>query len=200
MDSLRTLTEVATLNIVVVFLRPLLHDDFSGRLLTQKAAGALPPKRALFLYKVLDDVASLIDQLATHHHHLLDEGRTGQLSPDRLTTMGAVVARFAMSLRHLAAALRAIHPAWGLQPHVVMDHLTPWVSSSGGACRFVAELRWETARHPEGASTWRQALSARLDHLLTELDANQRQIRDGLAAVRHFLWTEFAFTEEFFPR
>jgi hypothetical protein len=49
-------------------------------------------------------------------------------------------------------------------------------------------------------STWRQAVSERLHHLVTELDANHRQIQDGIAAVRHVLITEFAFSEEFFPR
>jgi len=191
---------VATLKILAEFLRALFQEDFARRLQTQKAAGTLPRKRALLLYKVLGEVAPLTDQLHTRHRLLLAAARAGQLQPGLLAAMTEVVAQLDKQLRHLAAAVRAIHPACGLKPHLVSDNLTQWVTGSVGAQRFVADLRWETARRPGSASTWRQAVSEQLHHLVTELDANHRQIQDGIAAVRHFLMTEFAFSEEFFPR
>jgi hypothetical protein len=199
-DQLSTLTEVATLNILVALLRPLLHDDFVVGLHTQKAAGTLPQKRALFLYKVLGEVARWAAQLHTHQYHLLTAGRTGQLPPGPLTAMATVVPQCETALRHLAAALRAIHPAWGLKPQAVSALFTQWVDGSAGAHRFMEQLRWEIARQPGRAATWRHAFSRQLDHLLTELDANHRQIQAGLAAVRQFLQTEFVFAEEFFPK
>jgi hypothetical protein len=199
MDQLSTLTEVATLHILAELLRPLLHDDFAVGLHTQKAAGTLPQKRALFLYKVLGEVASLAAQLYTHQHHLLDASRTGQLQPGHLTAMAAVVIRCETPLRHLAAALRAIHPAWKLKPQAVSDLLAQWVNGSAGALRFIEELRWEIARQTGRAAPWRHAFSTRVEQLLTALDANHHQIQNGLAAVRHFLQTEFVFSEEFFP-
>jgi hypothetical protein len=200
MDRLSTLTEVATLQILTEFLRALFQEDFFLRLQTQKAAGTLPQKRALFLYKVLGEVAALTDQLHTSHRHLLATGHIGQLRPDLLSALTAVVAQLDKPLRHLAAALRAIDPAWGLKPQLVSDHLTQWVTGSVGAQRFVAELRWESARRAGSASTWRQAVAERLHDLETELEANHRQIQDGIGAVRQFLLTEFAFAEEFFPK
>lgn len=199
-DQLSPLTEVATLSVLVALLRPLFHDDFCVALHTQKAAGMLPQKRALFLYKVLGEVASLAAQLYTHQHHLLDTGRTGHVQPGSLTAMASVVTRCETPLRHLAAALRAIHPAWGVKPQAVLDLLAQWVKGSAGAHRFMEELRWEIARQPGRAATWRHALARQLDHLLLELDANHRQMQAGLATVRQFLQTEFVFAQEFFPQ
>jgi len=68
------------------------------------------------------------------------------------------------------------------------------------AHRFLEELRWEIARQPGRAATWRHALARQLDQLLMELDANHRQVQAGLAAVRQFLQTEFVFAQEFFPK
>jgi hypothetical protein len=200
MDRLSALTEVVTLKILVAFLRPLFRDEFSVCLHTQKAAGALPQKRALLLYKVLGEIATLTDQLHIHQHHLLDVGRTGQPRQGLLSAIAEVVARLDKQLRHLSAAVRAIHPAWGPKSQQVLDLLTHWVTESAGAQCFLMDLRWETARRLGSAPNWWQAVSERLDHLLTELDANHCQIQDGIAAVRHFLMTEFAFSEEFFPR
>ncbi|HEV8718608.1 MAG TPA: hypothetical protein VGX03_38045 [Candidatus Binatia bacterium] len=191
---------MATLKILAEFLHALFQEDFARRLRTQKAAGTLPQKRALLLYKVLGEVAALTGQLHTDHRHLLAAGRTGQLRPGLLATMTEVVASLDKQLRHLAAAVRAIHPAYGLKPQLVSDPFTQWVTGSVGAERFVTDLRWETARRPGSASTWRQAVSQRLHSLATELDANHRQIQDGIAAVRQVLLTEFTFSEEFFPR
>jgi hypothetical protein len=199
MDRLSTLTEVATLKILAEFLRTLFQEEFALRLRTQKAAGTLQQKRALLLYKVLGEVAALTGQLYTHHRRLLAAGRTGQLRPGLLSAMAEGVAQLDTQLRHLAIAVRAIHPACGLKPQLVLDLLTQWITESVGAQRFVVDLRWKIARRPGSASTWRQAVSERLHHLVTELDANHRQIQDGIAAVRHVLITEFAFSEEFFP-
>jgi hypothetical protein len=113
--------------------------------------------------------------------------------------MATVIPQLDTQLRHLSAAVRAIHPGWGLKPQPLLDRLVEWVSGSEGAQRFFVDLRWETARRPGSAPNWRQAVSERLDLLVTELDANHRQIQGGIAALRHFLMTEFAFSEEFFP-
>ena len=61
-DQLSPLTEMATLSVLVALLRPLFHDDFCVTLHTQKTAGMLPQKRALFLYKVLGEVASTVSR------------------------------------------------------------------------------------------------------------------------------------------
>ncbi|HXG20860.1 MAG TPA: hypothetical protein VNN62_17515 [Methylomirabilota bacterium] len=199
MDQLSALTEVATLNILVVLLRPLLQEEFSVALATHKAAGTLSQKRALLLYKVLGEVANLAAQLHTRHRLLLETGRTGQLPPDHLAAMAAIAPQCETPLRHLAATLRAIHPVWGLKPQTVVDRLSQWGNGAAGAPRFLEELRWEMARQAGRAVPWRQAFSTRLDQLLAELDANHRQIQDGLAAVRQWLRTAFVFSEEFFP-
>lgn len=200
MDRLSALTAVATLQILEECLRSLFRAEFAVCLHTQKAAGALPQKRALFLYKVLGEVATLTDQLHIYQHHLLDAGRTGRARQDLLSAMAAVVVHLDKQLQHLSAAVRAIHPSWRLKPQPVSDVLGQWVTGSAGAQRFLTDLRWETARRPGNARNWQQAVSDKLDDLLTELDANHRQIQDGVAAARHFLTTEFTFSEEFFPK
>jgi hypothetical protein len=200
MDRLKPLIAVATLQILVDLLRSLFHDEFSVCLRTQRAAGALPQKRALFLYKVLGEVAALTDQLHIYQRHLLDAGRTGQVRLDLLSAMAEVVSQLDKQLRYLSAAVRAIHPAWELKPQPVVKNLAQWVTESVGARRFLTELRWETARQAGNGAHWQQAVADTLDHLLIELDANQRQIQDGVAAVRRFLMAEFTFSEEFFPK
>src|SRR5882724_8535538 len=102
MDRLCTLTEVATLKILAEFLRALFQEEFSLHLRTQKAAGTLPQKRVLLLYKVLGEVAALTGQLYTHHRILLAAGRTGQLRPGLLSPMAEGVAQLDTQLRHLA--------------------------------------------------------------------------------------------------
>src|SRR5262245_58277581 len=138
MDRLSTLTEVATLKILAEFLHALFHEEFAVCLLTQKATSALPPKRALLLYKVLGEVATLTDQLHPHQHHLLDAGRPGQFRQGLPAEMAEVVARLDNHLRHLSAAVRAIDPAWGLKPQQMSDILTQWVTGSVGQ-RFLAD-------------------------------------------------------------
>jgi hypothetical protein len=200
MDGLSTLTEVATLKLLVELLQPLFHAEFSRCLGTQKAAGALPPKRALLLYKVLGEVATLTNQLHTHQQHFLEEARTGQVWQALLFPMADVIAQLATQVRHLAAAVRAIEAAWKLEPQPVVDRLTLWVSEAGGARRFVVDLRWETARRPGSRAPWQPAVAETLARLVTQLTANHRQVQDGIAAVRHGLRAEFAFSEEFFPK
>jgi len=200
MNRLKSLTEVATLQILVELLRSLFEDEFSACLRRQRATGALPQKRALFLYKVLGEVAALADQLHTCQHHLLDAGRNGQIRLDFLAAMAEVVNQLDKQLRYLSAAVRAIYPSWELKPQPVAEVLVQWVTESMEAQRFLTELRWETARQAGNGANWQQAVSHTLDHLLTGLEANHRQIQDGVAAVRQFLMTEFTFAEEFFPK
>jgi hypothetical protein len=192
------LTEAATLKILAEFLHPLFHEEFSRGLRTQKAAGALPPKRALFLYKVLGEVDTLTDQLYTHQHHLLEEGRTGHVRQELLSAMASVIAQLAAQLRHLAAALRAIHPSWKLESQPVLDLLTLWVTEAEGAPHFLTDLRWETARRLGNTATWQPAVAETLGRLMVQLAANHHQVQEGITAVRHVLMAEFAFSKEFF--